>query len=344
MPAYLYWGEDDYRLSMAVQSLLDQVIDPAWRSFNVDKIETLAGGEALAPMIQGLNQAMTPPFGLGHRLVWLTNPPLGGQGADDFFSELERTLPALPQTSHLLLTFNHKPDGRSKATKLLSKYAQVEEFSLIPPWKTELLLKSVQQAAAQLEIQLTPEAAEQLADCVGNDTRQLYGELKKLQLYTLQNLANASRPQITAEMVMQLVSATTRNNLQLADAIRRGQTSQALTVLSELLNQNEPSLRIVATLTRQFRTWLWLKLMLESGERDQKTIARAAEIRNPKRIYFLQRDVQSLTLRQLQGSLSHLLDLEVSLKQGREATATLQTKVVELCQLCSGSPSGVGSL
>ena len=339
MPAYLYWGEDDYRLSQAVQSLLERVIDPAWRSFNLDKIEACTGAEALAQMIQGLNQAMTPPFGLGQRLVWLVNPPLGGQGSHDFLAELERTLPALPKTSHLLLTFDSKPDGRSKATKILTKYAKVEEFSLIPPWNTDLLLTSVQQAAVQVKVQLTQEAAEQLVDCVGNDTRQLYGELKKLKLFASTSLEESSTPTITAEMVMQLVSATTRNNLHLADAIRQGRTSQALTVLSDLVSQNEPSLRIVATLIRQFRTWFWLKLMLEAGERDQRTIARAAEIRNPKRIYFLQQDVQSLRVSQLRQSLSHLLDLEVNLKQGSEATVTLQTKVVELCQICEGNPT-----
>ena len=336
MPAYLYWGEDDYRLSRAAQSLVERVIDPAWRSFNLDKIETLTGPDAITRMIQGLNQAMTLPFGFGHRLVWLVNPPLGGQGADDFFAELKRTLPVLPETSHLLLTFNSKPDGRSKITKLLSKSATVEEFSLIPPWKTDLLNKAVRQAAAQVKVQLTPEAVEQLAECVGNDTRQLYGELEKLKLYILTQTATTETPKISAEKVMQLVSATTRNTLQLADVIRQGQTSQALTVLTELINQNEPGLRIVATLIRQFRTWLWLKIMLESGERDQRTIAQAAEIKNPKRIYFLQQDVKALSVSQLRHSLSHLLDLEVSLKQGRDASATLQTKVIELCQLCGG--------
>ena len=337
MPAYLYWGEDDYRLSQAVQTLVDQVIDPAWRSFNLDHIEILKGPDASTQIIQGLTQAMTPPFGFGNRLVWLNNPPLGGQGSDTVVTELERTLPALPETSYLLLTSSTKPDGRSKITKLLSKYATVKEFSLIPPWKTDLLLKAVRQAADHLEIQLTPDAIEHLADCVGNDTRQLYSELKKLKLYTLTSGNSSPAPQVTAATVMQLVSTTTQNTLHLADEIRQGHTSQALTVLSELVNQNEPGLKIVATLIRQFRTWLWLKLMLEEGERDQRTIARAAEIKNPKRIYFLQQDVQSLKVSQLQSTLSHLLDLDVSLKQGCDATATLQTKVIELCQLCSGN-------
>lgn len=59
----------------------------------------------------------------------------------------------------------------------------------------------------------------------------------------------------------------------------------------------------MATLTKQFRTWLWVKLMLEAGERDERRIAQAAEVANPKRIYFLQRDVQRLSTHQLQEIL-----------------------------------------
>ena len=213
MPAYLYWGADDYRLAQAVQILQDQVLDPAWLSFNCDKVQA-AGADATEQMIQGLNQAMTPPFGMGQRLVWLVNPPLG-RAAGDFVTELERTLPALPATSHLLLTLNTKPDGRSKITKLLQTHATVTEFSPIPPWKTEQLLQSVQGAATQVGVTLTAAAAEQLVEAVGNDTRQLYGELEKLKLYAAATTDGPSPQPMGAEIVLRLVSATTQNSLQL---------------------------------------------------------------------------------------------------------------------------------
>jgi DNA polymerase-3 subunit delta len=334
MPTYLYWGTDDYRLALAVQSLQDQVLDPAWLSFNFDKVRLGTGSEATTQLIQGLNQAMTPPFGVGHRLIWLVNPPLGLQTASDVVTELERTLPALPETSHLLLTLDAKPDGRSKVVKLLQKYAIVTEFSPIPPWKTEQLLQVTQDAAAQVNVQLTPAAIEQLTEAVGNDTRQLYGELEKLKLYATAAQKTSSPQPIGSDLVLQLVSATTHNSLQLATAIRQGQSGQALTLVSELLTLNEPSLKILATLIRQFRTWLWVKLLVEEGERDDRVIAQAAEVGNPKRIYFLKQEVQPLNSIQLRQALTGLLDLEVSLKQGGDPRSTLQTKVIELCQIC----------
>jgi DNA polymerase-3 subunit delta len=78
----------------------------------------------------------------------------------------------------------------------------------------------------------------------------------------------------------------------LAAAIRAGDTATALALVAELISRNEPALRIVATLIGQFRTWLWVKLMMDTGQGSSKgenalrLIAQAAEISNPKRIYF----------------------------------------------------------
>ena len=138
---------------------------------------------------------------------------------------------------------------------------------------------------------------------------------------------------LNGDAIATLVSANNQNSLKLAAAIRTGDTGRALGLIADLISRNEPALRIVATLIGQFRTWFWVKLMMEAGVRDEKAIATAAEVGNPKRVYFLQQEVKSLSLPQLQKTLPILLDLEVSLKQGAEATAILQTKVIELCQV-----------
>ncbi|MBE9229545.1 DNA polymerase III subunit delta [Phormidium sp. LEGE 05292] len=324
MPIYLYWGEDDFALQNAVVKLRKSVLDPHWASFNYDKISA----DQPDAILQALNQAMTPPFGMGQRLVWLIDTNIGQHCPEQVLAELERTLPFLPETSVLLLTSRNKPDERLKATKLLKKSAQICEFALIPPWKTDQIIQRVKQAAQEAGVKLMPDAMELLAQSVGNDTRLLNSELKKLQLYSW-NQPKA----LEVETVAKLVTANTQNSLQLAGAIIQGDAAKALVLVADLINRNEPALRIVATLIGQFRTWLWVKLMTQEGVRDEKEIAKAAEVANPKRIYFLQQEIRSLNVTQLSESLPILLDLEVSLKQGAEPIATLQTKAIELCQL-----------
>lgn len=329
MPICVYWGEDDFAIEKAVALLRDRVLDPMWTSFNYTSFPP----EQADAAIQGLNQVMTPTFGAGGRLVWLINNTLCQHCPDNVLAELLRTLPIIPENSFLLLTSRNKPDERLKSTKLLKQFAtEFREFPLIPPWKTELLVQSVNQAALAAGVKLTSKTAQLLAESVGNDTRLLYNEIEKLRLY-----AEGSNKPLDVATVTQLVRNTTQNSLQLAAAIRTGDTAKALGTLADLINASEPGLRIIATLIGQFRTWLWVKIMIESGERNQQAIASAADIGNPKRIYFLQQEIKFLSVEQLISCLPLLLELEISLKQGASEITILQTKVIELCQICRGS-------
>jgi DNA polymerase-3 subunit delta len=313
-------------MAKAVVILRDLILDPLWSSFNYNVFPP----EQSDGVIQALNQVMTPIFGTGGRLVWLNNTHLCQHCPENLLTELQRTLPVISKNSHLLLTSRNKPDERLKATKLFKQLAQeFREFSLIPPWKTELLVQAVNQAAETAGVKLTSRTAEFLAESVGNDTRLLDHEIEKLRLY-----ASGSKQPLDIDTISQLVRNTTQNTLQLASAIRSGDTAKALSILADLTNAAEPALRIVATLIGQFRTWLWVKMVMESGERNPQAIAQAAEIGNPKRVYFLQQEVKSLSLEQLLSSLPLLLELEVSLKQGGRESSIIQTKIVELCQVC----------
>ena len=129
------------------------------------------------------------------------------------------------------------------------------------------------------------------------------------------------------------MAATNQNSLQLCAAIREGKSGEAIQLVGELLAQNEPALRIVATMIGQFRMWTVIKVMMESGERDDKAIAKLADLRNPKRLYFLRKEIARLRGQQLLKTLPILLELEAGLKQGAIAQEILQTKVLELCQL-----------
>lgn len=328
MPIYFYWGEDEFTLQKAVTSLRDRILDPQWSSFNYSQLAP----EQPNAVIEALDRVMTPPFGSGSRLIWLVNTTICQHCGEDVLTELKRTLPVIPDTSVLLLTSRSKPDGRLKSTQLLQKYASFEEFSLISPWETKQLLQQVQKAAASVGVKLTQRSVELVVESVGNDTRQLYSEMEKLQLY-----AGDNRQPLDVDVVAELVRGNNQNSLQLAAAIRSGDVSKALLLVAQLIDRNEPGLKIAATLIGQFRTWLWVRLMMNDGERSDRAIALAAEVSNPKRIYFLQQEVKQLSLGQLVSTLPLLLELEVSLKQGREQMSTLQTKVIELCQIFQSS-------
>ncbi|MFQ4136783.1 DNA polymerase III subunit delta [Nodosilinea sp. PGN35] len=322
MPAYYFWGDDDFALQQAVHDLRQRTLAPAWASFNYDVVPP----EAANGPAQALNQAMTPPFGQGQRLVWLANTSLGQRCPEPVLTELERTLPQLPDSSVLLLTSTAKPDGRAKFTKLFKAHGEIREFATIPPWKTDQIRQQVATVAQQRGMALESATLDLLTEAVGNDTRQLHLELEKLALYW-----GANPQPIPPAVAAELVTVSTQTSLKLAHTLKQGDTPAALGLVNDLLDRNEPALRIVATLVSQFRLWLWLKAL--AGVASDAEVAAAAEIANPKRIYFLKQEVRSLSLPQLQRSLPLLLELESDLKQGRDERATLHTKVIELCQI-----------
>ncbi len=324
MPIYLYWGEDDFAIAQAVEKLRNKVLDPTWLQFNYHRL----AGDRPEATIEGLNQAMTPVFGMGERLVWIKETNLCQQKPDaDTLAQLKRTLEVIPSTSHLLLTTTKKPDGRLGSTKLLKQYALVKDFSSIPPWKTDLIIAKIKETAREIDLALTAGAIATLAESVGNNTRLLWNELEKLKIYRGDNPQPLDENDVTA-----LVLCNTQNSLQLAAAIQAGQADKALELVTDLLHRNEPALKIVATLVGQFRTWTIVKLKIASGERDNKAIAQAAGINNPNRLYFIRQEIQGATTKQFLDALPLLLELEYNLKIGNEPLATIQTKVIELAQ------------
>ncbi len=322
MPVYFYWGDDSYRLEQATQHLRETILDPAWTAFNFDRLPPES-------TMTGLNQAMTPPLGLGDRLVWLEETKVTQQCPDELWIELNRTLQHLPETTHLLLTSSYKPDGRLKSTKLLKQVAKVTEFNRLPPWDSDKILRQVKEQAAQMRLKLTPEAAKAVAEAVGNDSRKLVMELEKLMVM----ISDQAQP-LSLETIHQLVPASAYNSFQLAGSLKQGNLDRSLDILTHLLDQNEPGLKILAVLVGQFRTWLWVKLLLDQGERNAKVIAQAAEISNPNRVYFLQKEVQALTATSLQGVMQILLDLEYSLKLGRPEREAFHIALVQIT-LCT---------
>lgn len=334
MPTYLFWGEDDFSMSTAVLKLQQTVLAPDWLDFNYDKVST----EDVSLIIQALTQATAPPVMMGDRLVWLNDSSICQRCPDNLLTELKETLPIILETNHLLITTSNKPDGRLKSTKLLQEYATVKEFSFIPPWKTEDLVKKVEELTTEAGLKFTRQGTEFLVACVGNNTRILWNEIQKISLYS------QNSPKVLDEKdIAYLVNPSNQNSIQLAEAIKDGKLAKALELVTALINHNEPALKIVATLIGLFRTWALVKLMIEQGEKDEKTIATKADIGNPKRIFILRREVQNCFSEKLLATLPILLELEYSLKRGAEPLTTLQTKIIELVTVLDTARNGLNT-
>jgi DNA polymerase III subunit delta len=313
MPIHLYWGEDEAARSRAVDGLVGQLVDPAWASINLSRLDGNDSSQAL----QALEEARTPPFGAGARLVLLQRSPFCSPGPAELAERLEASLTLIPETCHLVLVSPGKPDARLRSTKALRKVAEEKSFLLPAIWDGEGQVDLVQRTAAELGLRLEPAAAEALAEAIGSDSARLASELEKLALHATALESGPPAP-ITAAAVEALVGGRSTSALAVGEALLAGQGAEAIARADALLAANEPALRIVAALTSQIRGWLWVSLLEQQGEQDTAVVAKAAGIANPKRIYVMRKQLRGRRPDQLLTLLTQVLEVEAALKRGAE--------------------------
>jgi DNA polymerase-3 subunit delta len=321
MPIHLLWGDDEAARTRAVEALVQTQLDPAWASLNLSRLD----GHDASQAAQALEEARTPPFGGGSRLVVLQRSPFCSQCPAELAEGFEAALAQVADGCHLLLISTGKPDARLRTTKAVQKLvkaglASEQSFALPPIWDGAGQVELVARTARELGLQLEPAAAEALAEAIGSDSARLASELEKLSLYaaTAPGSSQGDGGPITLAAVQALVGGQSTSALAVGDALLASRPADAIALVDALLAANEPALRIVASLTSQIRGWLWVALLDLKGESDVGVIARAAGIGNPKRIYVMRKQIRGKRPALFLRLLGQLLEVEAALKRGQE--------------------------
>ncbi|MFL0793652.1 MAG: DNA polymerase III subunit delta [Prochlorococcus sp.] len=322
MPIHLIWGDDATASERAIELLISELIDPSWSSINLSRLDGSDPDQAS----QALEEARTPPFGGGCRLVLLQRSPFCNACPSELADRFAACIELIADNSHLVLSHPNKPDARLRTTKLLQTLIKQgvasEQKHLLPAvWDGAGQRQLVERTAAALNLELDADAISALVEAIGNDSARLSSELSKLAIHADSSATDASgggahKHRITAEAVGVLVEGMATNALQVGDALLAGDAGDAIARFDALIEAGEPALRIVATLTGQIRGWLWVSLLEQQGERDVAVIAKAAGIGNPKRIYVMRKQLQGKPAKRFLSLLSRLLEVEASLKRG----------------------------
>ena len=312
MPIHLYWGDDEAARGRAVEQLLESALDPTWAAMNLSRLDGQDGEQAR----RALEEARTPPLGAGARVVVLQRSPFCATCPPPLAEALEACLPAVAEHTHLVLVSSGKPDARLRTTKALRAVAEERSFPLPASWDGAGQLDLVRSAAKELGLTLEDRAAEALAQAIGSDSARLASELEKLRVY--------GGERITVSAVNALVGGRSSTALAVGEALLAGRPAEAIALVDALLEAGEPALRIVASLSSQIRGWLWVALLEARGEQDVATIAKAAGIGNPKRVYVLRKQIRGRGEEHLLALLRQLLEAEASLKRGGDPGETFR--------------------
>ncbi len=281
-------GDDDIAISQYIQTLEHELGDGAMGDVNITKMDGKTSTEN-----DLVNIVRSTPFFSDKRLVILANPLAKmGRGKRDDSEESESggsegstisagdirkrfisLLNELPGSTALVLivedslAWDSKTKGKTwevlKGSHFLMKWAgQNPEKVLIKPFPLpdprdmpDWIIKE----AATKNCRIKPDAAAELAQYVGNDTRLAALEIEKLSLYV-----GGTRP-VEIEDVMALSTSTSSATIwNLVDAIGQKSPHRAMLLFHQLLETKDVQFEIFPMIIRQFRLLLMAREVLDA--------------------------------------------------------------------------------
>lgn len=249
MAVYFFYGDEEFNIEQEVQKLkkgLDKnFLEMSFKTYDNPKF---------ADFVAILR---TQPMMFGKMLIVIKCNEYFSKSFDD--KEIKQIEEALEDNNENLdivliaeLPRNEgkKLDSRKKFFKLVSKY-NAKEFASIPTYKTADLEMWIKKQAKSKDLELEPDAISAMISQVGNNLREIDGELAKLKLFV------HPVKKITKKMVNEFCISN-EDLFAFSDYLMKGEKDSALLEYRKLL-EKKYCLEIVAALQTMIRRWITLK-------------------------------------------------------------------------------------
>ena len=263
MSIYFFYGDEDYNIELEIKKLKKKLLDINFASMNFK----VANNPSFPDLISLLR---TQPMMFGNLMIVINcekyftnsfkyNEPdeiskaLEDNELDEISKALEDNIDALciVFTAILPRNENKKVDSRKKIYKILTKYAQSQEFPTFKTYKIDDISNWINKEAKKLEVTLEKDAVLALIEQVGNNLRELVKELEKLKLLAY------PKTQITKKMVKE-ICISNEDLFGFTDFLLKNDKGHALLEFQKLLDKEHP-LKILATLQTMIRKWIIMK-------------------------------------------------------------------------------------
>ena len=259
---YFFYGDEEFNIEQEILKLKSKLdknfLDMSFKTYENPKFPDL------------ITILRTQPMMFGKMLIVIkSNEYFTKTLEDNEIKQIEEALEDNNENLDIVFVAEYprnegkKPDSRRKIFKLLSKY-NAKEFQSIPGYKTTDLENWVKSRLKGKDLSMTPDAATSLVTQVGNNLRELNGELDKLKLFIY------PKKQVTSDDVKKYCISN-EDLFAFSDALMVGEKDKALLEYRKLLNQKY-CLQILASLQTMLRQWITLKA--ESKQNNSMELAR----------------------------------------------------------------------
>lgn len=248
---YFFYGDEDYNIELEIKKLKKKLLDKNFASMNFKT----ADNPNFPDLISLLR---TQPMMFGNMMVVINIEEYFSKTFED--SQLDEITNALEDNvDSLCIVFtaifprneNKKIDSRKKIHKIITKYAQSQEFPTFKTYKIDDISNWINKEAKKHEITLEKDAILTLIEQVGNNLRKLANELEKLKLLAY------PESKITKKMVKE-ICISDEDLFSFADFVLKGDKGHALLEFQKLLDKKHP-LEILSALQTMLRKWIIIK-------------------------------------------------------------------------------------
>lgn len=215
-----------------------------------------------------IEEAMTLPFFSDKKIVVVQNsyvftgekpPKEAHANADSLLEFIEK------YDGDSLIIFQvqaAKLDERKKVVKALKKVANIKKIEQMTEQEMQ---KWIHQYLNQSFKEIKQDALEALIQLTGIHYRMIKQELDKLLLFV------GDRPTINKEDVQTIVNRSLEQNVfLLTDYIQKGQKSQAISLVKDLIQLKEEPIKLLALITSNYRLYYQSKILNQKGYSGQQ--------------------------------------------------------------------------
>ena len=153
---------------------------------------------------------------------------------------------------------------------------------------------------------------------------------KRQSLYLSAKQKNKEEILISSSHIKEIFNDQQSNIFKIIDLLLKNNIYESLVEINNLLNKGEPPLRLIAGLTSQLR--MHTVVFLLNDEQDIGKISKIAGIANPKRIFYLRKNVKHCSAKFLINMMIKLLNIESSLKRGNNPVNVFAENLMSLTE------------
>ncbi|WP_374721709.1 DNA polymerase III subunit delta [Peribacillus tepidiphilus] len=306
-PLYLLFGNEPFLINETKRLIVEHALNEEELDFNLSQFDL----EEI-PVEKALEEAETLPFMGEKRVVFLHNPVFlttekSKSKVEHQIGSLERYIQNPAPYSVIVLSAPYeKLDERKKITKELKRRAVVVETKKLNEQELKSWVHDKVRAAGK---KIDEEALRTLLELAGTNLMLLNSEVDKMLLYIGQDDI------ITKETVELLVSKSLEQNVfTLVELVLQRRISESVSMLQDLLNQNEEPIKILSIMAGQLRLLYQVKELANQGYGQQR-IATLLKV-HPFRIKLALEKVKEFKTDELLYLMNQLADADYKMKTG----------------------------